>query len=287
MRSKEVMKKLADNYGTLDMVCRHRPSSMSRLKNLLMSEGISETSARRKIADLDTGVGCLVKEEYGSLKLNQKLLSQMFLQIQSDLNIPNHFEEEYKKQLAELERKQAMMKKDNEDEINALPITFTNELMNKLMFLKDKPKDMKPTNQIEIDGVRYSINVMEKLKTGEFVAIDTILKNDPHDYISVFAVLCRKDGEIYDSKFEAEEFNKRVELMGNQPAINMLPLIAFFFNLYIVRKTHSLLYSEVEEGLNLIQQNIDNSENLGVFKRRSLNSQMKKLRKLLKSNKSI
>ena len=49
---------------------------------------------------------------------------------------------------------------------------------------------------------------MEKLKTGEFVAIDTILKSDPHDYISIFAVLCRKDGEIYDSKFEAEEFDK-------------------------------------------------------------------------------
>lgn len=174
-----------------------------------------------------------------------------------------------------------------EDEINELPIVFTNELMNKLMFLKDKPNDYEPSNFIEIDGVRYGINVMEKLKTGEFVAIDTILKNDPHDYISIFAVLCRKDGEIYDSKFEAEEFDKRVELMGKQPAIKMLPLIAFFINCYIVRKTHSLLYSEVEEGLNHIQLSINNSENLGVFKRLSLNSQMKKLRKLLKSNKSI
>ena len=214
--------------------------------------------------------------------------------------VPTSWEEITLKQFQEIEKYYSDKDKDfdirevlhiftnkTEDEINALPITFTNELMNKLMFLKDKPKDMKPTNQIEIDGVRYSINVMEKLKTGEFVAIDTILKNDPHDYISVFAVLCRKDGEIYDSKFEAEEFNKRVELMGNQPAINMLPLIAFFFNLYIVRKTHSLLYSEVEEGLNLIQQSIDNSENIGVFKRRSLNSQMKKLRKLVELNKSI
>ena len=97
MQSEEMMKKLADNFGTLVMVNRRHPSSMSRLKNLLISEGVSETSARRKIADLDTGAGCLVKEEYGSLKLNQKLLSQMFLKIQSDLNIPNHFEEEYKK----------------------------------------------------------------------------------------------------------------------------------------------------------------------------------------------
>lgn len=174
-----------------------------------------------------------------------------------------------------------------EDEINALPITFTNELMNKLMFLKEKPKDYEPSNFIEIDGVRYCINVMEKLKTGEYVAIDTILKNDPHDYISIFAVLCRKNGEIYDSKFEAELFEERQKLFAKQPVTKIMPLISFFLNLYVVRKTHSLLYSEVEEGLNLIQQSIDNSENLGVFKRLSLNSQMKKLRKLLKSNKSI
>ena len=214
--------------------------------------------------------------------------------------VPTSWEEITLKQFQEIEKYYSDKDKDfdirevlhiftnkTEDEINELPIVFTNELMNKLMFLKDKPNDYEPSNFIEIDGVRYSINIMEKLKTGEFVAIDTILKSDPHDYISIFAVLCRKDGEIYDSKFEAEEFDKRVELMGKQPAIKMLPLIAFFFNLYIVRMTHSQLYSEVEEGLNLIQQNIDNSENLGVFKRLSLNSQMKKLRKLLKSNKSI
>ena len=214
--------------------------------------------------------------------------------------VPTSWDELTLKQFQEIEKYYSDKDKDfdirevlhiftnkTEDEINELPIVFTNELMNKLMFLKDKPKDYEPSNFIDIDGVRYSINIMEKLKTGEFVAIDTILKSDPHDYISIFAVLCRKDGEIYDSKFEAEEFDKRVELMGKQPAIKMFPLIAFFFNLYIVRMTHSQLYSEVEEGLNLIQQNIDNSENLGVFKRLSLNSQMKKLRKLLKSNKSI
>ena len=213
--------------------------------------------------------------------------------------VPTSWEEITLKQFQEIEKYYSDKDKDfdirevlhiftnkTEDEINALPITFTNELMNKLMFLKDKPKEVEPKAFVEIDGEKYGINVMEKLKTGEFVAIDTILKNDTHDYISIFAVLCRKDGEIFDSKFEAEEFDKRVELMGKQPAIKMLPLIAFFFNLYIVRKTHSQLYSEVEEGLNLIQQSIDNSENLGVFKRRSLNSQMKKLRKLLKSNKS-
>ena len=173
------------------------------------------------------------------------------------------------------------------DEIDQLPINFTDKLLNELSFLKEQPKYGDASASIEIDGEKYSINVMEKLKTGEYVAIDTILKSDPHDYISILAVLCRKNGEIYDSKFEAELFEERQKLFAKQPIMKIMPLISFFLNLYILRMTHSQLYSEVEEGLNLIQQNIDNSENLGVFKRRSLNSQMKKLRKLLKSNKSI
>lgn len=173
------------------------------------------------------------------------------------------------------------------NEIDQLPINFTDKLLNELSFLKEQPKYGDASPKIEIDGEKYCINVMEKLKTGEYVAIDTILKSDPHDYISILAVLCRKNGEIYDSKFEAEVFEDRQKLFAKQSIIKIMPLISFFLSLYILRMTHSQLYSEVEEGLNLIQQNIDNSENLGVFKRRSLNSQMKKLRKLLKSNKSI
>lgn len=117
MKSEKIMKKLADNYGSLVMVIRRHPSSMSRLKNLLISEGISETSARRKIADLDTENGCLVKEEYGSLKLNQKLLSQMFQEVQSELNIPNQLAEEHKQQLATMERKVEILEKEKEDEV--------------------------------------------------------------------------------------------------------------------------------------------------------------------------
>ena len=38
MQSKEVIKKLADTYETLLFVSERHPSSMSRLKNLLMSK---------------------------------------------------------------------------------------------------------------------------------------------------------------------------------------------------------------------------------------------------------
>lgn len=120
MQSKEVMKKLADNYETLVFVSKRYPSSMSRLKNLLMSEGVSETSARRKIADLETEAGCLVLERGGSLKLNQELLSQMFLQIQTELNLPNRLAEEQEQQLAVWKRKLETLEQQKADEIKAL-----------------------------------------------------------------------------------------------------------------------------------------------------------------------
>ena len=120
MQSKEIMKKLADNYETLIFVSKRYPSSMSRLKNLLMSEGVSETSARRKIADLETEAGCLVLERGGSLKLNQELISQMFLQIQTELNLPNRLEEEQQQQLAMWKRKVEVLERQKADEVKAL-----------------------------------------------------------------------------------------------------------------------------------------------------------------------
>ena len=120
MQSKEVMKKLADNYETLVFVSKRYPSSMSRLKNLLMSEGVSETSARRKIADLETEAGCHVLERGGSLKLNLELILQMFLQIQTEVNLLNRLAEEQEQQLATWKRKLETLEQQKADEVKAL-----------------------------------------------------------------------------------------------------------------------------------------------------------------------
>jgi hypothetical protein len=173
------------------------------------------------------------------------------------------------------------------DEIDQLPINFTDKLLNELSFLKEQPNYGDASPKIEINGEEYCINVMEKLKTGEYVSIDTILKNDSHDYISILAVLCRKNGEIYDSKFEAEVFEERQKLFAKQPITKIMPLISFFLSLFIVRMTHSQLYSEVEEGLNLMEQNIESSRANGDLSALSTRRLMKKLKKLRKSLKSI
>ena len=172
------------------------------------------------------------------------------------------------------------------DEINALPLELTEILMNKLLFLQEKPKDVEPSNKVKIDGEEYVINVMEKLKTGEYISIDTIMKGDKYDYASILAVLCRKDGEVYDSKFEAELFEKRKEMFEKQPITKILPIIGFFLNLYVTLKIPSQLYLEVEAELNRIQKHIETSVKIGVFRKHYLKWRMRKLQKLLKSNRN-
>lgn len=173
------------------------------------------------------------------------------------------------------------------DEVNALPAEFLEEILGKLTFLNERPEVSEPRNYVVIDGEKYVVNTFEKMKTGEYVSFDMALKADKHDYSSFLAILCRKEGEKYDSHYEAELFEQRKKMFGKVPVTDVMPIISFFLTLWFVRETHSQLFSKVEEAVNLIQQNIDSSDKIGVFRRYYLNLRMKKLRKLLESNRNI
>lgn len=172
------------------------------------------------------------------------------------------------------------------DEVNALPMQFTEKILEKLSFVQEKMPAVEPTNKIVIDNVKYQINYMEKLKTGEFVATDGIIHSDRFNYAAILAVLCRKPNEVYDSKFEAEMLDDRIKMFEEQPITKVKAIVDFFINCYIVSETVSQLYSKVEDELNRIQQNIDSSQKIGAFRKRYLKWRMKKLRKSLKSSKS-
>lgn len=169
------------------------------------------------------------------------------------------------------------------DYVNELPVEWLELLLEKLAFLQKSPEIKEPSNKITIDGEVYMVNFMEKLKTGEFVAFDSVLKSDKHNYAAMLAILCRKEGEIYDSKFEAEVFDKRVELFEKQPVINILPITTFFLTLWVTLGKHSQLFSQVEEGINHILSSIENSQKIGAFKKWYLKWRMKKYLKYLKS----
>lgn len=172
------------------------------------------------------------------------------------------------------------------DEVNELPAEFLQIIMEKLSFLQVEPEQQEPSNKIEVNNEIYQINFMEKLKTGEYVSVDNILKADKNDYASILAILCRKEGEIYDSKFEAELFEQRKKMFEEQPITKILPIVGFFLNLYILLVTPSQLFSQVEEELNHIQKSIKTSTEIGVFRKHYLNWRMKKLKRLLRSNKN-
>ena len=187
MQLKEVMKKLADNYETLVFVSKRYPSSMSRLKNLLMSEGVSETSAHRKIADLETEAGCLVMERCGSLKLNQELISQMFLQIQTELNLPNRLAEEQEQQLAVWKRKLEELERQKSDEIKGLK----SEIESYKRMVERQKSEFKTEKERYEWSRRYDrdlyLEASGKLKVAEEKIAD--MKKGIWSYLKV----CRKD----------------------------------------------------------------------------------------------
>ncbi len=170
-----------------------------------------------------------------------------------------------------------------EDEINMLPLEFLEKIMGSLSFLQEPIKEEEPRNWVEIDGERYTVHTENQLKTGEYIASDTALKGDKHNYASILAILCRKEGELYDSKFENEVLEDRIKLFEKQPITKILCIIGFFLQLYITSMTPFLLSSKVMEAIDLTRKDIEISAKNGELTKRSMKSLMKKLRKLEKS----
>lgn len=179
----------------------------------------------------------------------------------------------------------SIMSGRTKDEVMELPVDFMETMAIHLVFLETQPEIEKPLNSIEIDGETYIINVKEKLKFGEYVDFDQLVKSDPCDYPSMLAILCRKDGEAYDSDFIANEFQKRVDMFAKQPITKILPLIAFFLELSTTYMGLLSNYSMTKEALNQEVQNLENSvvHTLGRgFRSYLLMKKLKKLKKLIK-----
>lgn len=173
-----------------------------------------------------------------------------------------------------------------EDEINELPIEFAEKLMEQFKWITENPKSDKPTNKVEINGVEYKVNTQEKLKVGEYVAIDTILKNDKYNYAAFMAILCRKEGEKYDSHYENEVLPQRIAMWEKVSVTKVLPIIGFFLSSWLTLDNNTQLYSMVEEALDLTAKNIETSRrngHLSVWSTISLKRKLKKLRKSMKA----
>ena len=180
-----------------------------------------------------------------------------------------------------------LMTDRTKDEINELPIEFTDSLLRKMYWLHEQPQFGKPSNKITIDGVQYTVHNENEMKFGEYVALDTALKGDKHNYAAMLAILCRKDGEIFDAKFENEILPSRIEFWKSVSVMKVMPIVSFFLELSSMSLQVSQLSSEIQEGINHILKHIETSKQNGVFSALYTKWQVRKLKKLQKSIKNI
>lgn len=177
----------------------------------------------------------------------------------------------------------------DEDYINSLPASFVETLMAHLIFLNDNPRTYDHTaSQIKIGDDFYSIHFLEELKFGEYVEVNESIKNDPLDYSSILAILCRKDGELFDEDYVANKFRKRKEMFQEQPVTEILPLIGFFLKLFLISKANSQgCLTELESATSQLLQHTKSSVSNGDGGKRSLSWRMRTTRKLKKLNKAM
>ena len=180
-----------------------------------------------------------------------------------------------------------LMTDRTKDEINELPIEFTDSLLRKMYWLHEQPDFGKPSNKITVDGVQYTVHNENEMKFGEYVALDTAMKGDKHNYAAMLAILCRKDGEIFDAKFENEILPSRIEFWKNVSVMKVMPIVSFFLELSSMSLQVSQLSSEIQEGINHILKHIETSKQNGVFSALYTKWQVRKLKKLQKSIKNI
>lgn len=215
-------------------------------------------------------------------------------------NLPKGWNELTLKQFQDIERYYASKDKEfdardvlevftahSREEIDQLPIEFVEKLLEALKWLSESPDIGEPTHKIVVDGNEYHINFQNKLKTGEYCAVDTLLKSDKHNYAAMLAILCRKEGEIYDSKFENEVLEERIAMFEKIPMLDAMRVVNFFLSLWLISKSHTLLYSQVEEAIDLSAKNIETLRKNGELSLYSTILLKRKLKKLRQSIKSI
>ena len=169
------------------------------------------------------------------------------------------------------------------DEVAALPVQFANALLARMSFITERP-EIEPSVSCEIGGERYSVNVVEDMKLGEVVAVETVLSADKDDVAGVLAVVCRKGGEVYDSEFENKVVEERKKMFLDAPCTKVLPVVAFFLLRWELSENCSRRYSAMkEEALNLTQTCIDSlassTVGIGSLSRSRARRKLKRLKK--------
>ena len=124
-----------------------------------------------------------------------------------------------------------------------LPVELYESIMSNFSFLIEDMPVMKPSKELYYNDIHFVINDMESLKVKEYEDADMVLRNNPYDYKSLLAILCRECkgkktdhvtgqtyliNEDYDTEFANHIFDARREMFANMPMTKVMPLISFF-----------------------------------------------------------
>lgn len=216
------------------------------------------------------------------------------------INIPTKWEDITLKQFQELMKIYEQEDKDildilalfsgrDKKELKQMPKEFIDTMLVHLQFM-NTTLEVEPKSSIEINGETYKINYTEKLKFGEFVDVEGLIKDDKYNYAALLGMLCRKDKEIYDDDFIADKLDDRIKMFEELSIDKALQLINFFLKLKlrsIAYTQKSLAIQQGKEQAELLAQSIRDSLKDGDLKKLDMIYAKTELRKLEKSLKSI
>ena len=188
------------------------------------------------------------------------------------INIPTKWEDITLKQFQELMKIYEQEDKDildilalfsgrDKKELKQMPKEFIDTMLVHLQFM-NTTLEVEPKSSIEIQGETYKINYTEKLKFGEFVDVEGLIKDDKYNYAALLGILCRKDKEIYDDDFIADKLDDRIKMFEELSIDKALQLINFFLKL----KLRSIAYIQkslaLQEGKELAESLVQSTRDL-------------------------
>lgn len=186
------------------------------------------------------------------------------------------------------------------EQIEILPIEFVDAIMARLAFVEFNIPEKKPSCRIKIGDDTYMINVYESMKEKEYEDCMLVTKNDPYDYASLLAIVCRKvigeevddlskktwfKTEPYTSEFANINFEMRKEFWENMPITDVMPLMSFFLYRWAELNPTSATSLPTKEQLDQFVKDIESSlPDMGLPKWRLMlcKIQLRKAKKLIK-----
>ena len=184
------------------------------------------------------------------------------------------------------------------EKIDVLPVELYEQLMGHLSFMVTPYESKAPSKHITIDGIDFVINDMETLKVKEYKDADTVIRNNPTDYPSLLAVLCRQKtgtktdnatglswdvNEEYTEEFANKIFDARREMFAKLPIADAMPLVSFFLLKGIVsskvsQKSLTTLAHQLRELAENIENSVD-SMDLSIWSKFRVKRTLRKYRK--------